>query len=125
MTTEPIQALIIRPDTSHSVEIIEQDIATLQELVGGYIEAVTTEHAVLWLNEEGKIHGMPINRMATYLWWKLQPEMEGRDHMRGCVLVTGLADPDGDCTPVEPDLLRLYGEMDHIRRSEDKRMASG
>lgn len=117
MTAAPIEALIIRPDTSHSVQTIDQDIRTMQELVGGYVKAVHTAAAILLVNEEGRERGMPINRMATYLWWKLQPEMESLDHLCGCVVVVGLE--DGDLlSPVEPDLLRLYREMDGIRRSE-------
>ena len=54
--------------------------ATLQDLVGGYIEAVYgycgpdgADHDDLRItfcvNEEGEIHNLPVNRLATELWW--------------------------------------------------------
>ncbi len=54
--------------------------ATLQDLVGGYIEVVYgycgpdgADHddprITFCVNEEGKIHNLPVNRLATELWW--------------------------------------------------------
>lgn len=116
MTAPPIEVLIIRPDTSHAVETVEQDLKTMQGLVGGYLRAIPTEVATILCNEDAGMTRMPMNRMATYLWWKLQPEFEGHDHLCGCVVVTG--PPAGDLlTSVVPDLLRLWREMDDIGSS--------
>ena len=52
------------------------DLKTLQEIVEGYIETVPTAMAGEWsheqgvgltliINEEGKLLGMPVNRLAT------------------------------------------------------------
>ncbi|MGI5873511.1 MAG: DUF3846 domain-containing protein [Bacillota bacterium] len=42
---------------------IENDLHTLQEIVGGFIETLTiSEDAVIICNEEGKINGMEPNR---------------------------------------------------------------
>jgi hypothetical protein len=41
----------------------------LQGFVGGYIEGVfITEDTMLFLNEEGKLNGLPFNPGATQLW---------------------------------------------------------
>ncbi len=44
------------------VEDIENELSTLQKLVGGYIEAVSTGQGIcLVCNEEGKLNGLPAN----------------------------------------------------------------
>lgn len=44
------------------VEDVVNELTTLQSLVGGYIEVVSTGGGVgLIMNEEGKIHGLPVN----------------------------------------------------------------
>ena len=46
----------------HTV-IIPNDLGVMQQLVGGYIEAVTIVHPdlVIICNEEGKLRGLPYN----------------------------------------------------------------
>lgn len=116
----PIKALIIRPDRTYDVQQINQDLPTLQGLVGGYLEAVTTGQAVLWVNEEGKLKALPLNRMATYLWWTLNPAMEGVDTIAGCCVVTGPADPDGHMTSIPEAVLDEYGRLEGVRRDRDR-----
>lgn len=118
MTATPIRALIIRPDLSYAVDLIPQDVTSLQGLVGGYVAAITTSVAMILVCEEAERLGLPLNRMASYLWWKLSPDLEAQAALHGCVIFTGL--PDGDLvTDVNPDLVRLHGEMEQIRRSEE------
>lgn len=52
------------------VEITNKEmlLATLQSIVGGYIEVLTlTEDKVLIMNEDGKLEGLPVNKTATGL----------------------------------------------------------
>jgi hypothetical protein len=119
VAARPIWALIIQPDDTYEVREIAQDIRTLQGLVDGYLEAWSTEHCVFWFNEEGALKGMPPNAMATYLWWKICPEMEERDMLRGPVFVTGPHDEAGDSLPVSDDVIDLYERLDQIRAEGD------
>jgi hypothetical protein len=112
----PIRAIIIQPDSSYEVRTIEQDIRTWQELVGGYIEAVHTEWCTLWCDEDGIRHERPTNDMATYLWWKLNPDMEGVDILRGTVFITGGGDDAGDSLPVPDEVVQLFERLAQIRR---------
>jgi hypothetical protein len=60
-------ATIIRADGKHE-PLTEPSCANLQEAVGGYLEAVrTASGAVLYINEEGKLYGLPLNVEATLL----------------------------------------------------------
>jgi hypothetical protein len=85
--TSRIFALIIDPacpDSEDSIAAIHTDLASLQSLVGGYVEAVygyrtpdgghcDDPRITFYLNEEGKIHHMPANHVATALWWSTSP----------------------------------------------------
>ena len=57
--------------------------------------------------------------MATCLWWKPSPEIEGRDQLRGTVLVTGLTLDDVDSLPVSDEVVELFERMTHIRLEEE------
>jgi hypothetical protein len=114
----PIRAIIIQPDSTYEVREIEQDIRTFQGLVSGRPEAFSAEHCTLWYRTI-QCAGMPLNIMPTYRWWKLVPEMEGRDGLGGTVFVTGLTDDDSDSLPVPDEVVALYERMEQIRKEEE------
>lgn len=107
VAAKPIRALIIQPNHTYEVREVEQDLDTFRSLVGGHSQAVSTGHCLFWRDEEGELKEYPANMAATYLWWKLNPEMEGRDDLQGPVLVTGPTDEEGDTTPVPDEVIEL------------------
>lgn len=106
--TESIRVLIIQPDNTHEVRELVHDLPHMREIIGGWLERVNTEHCDLWFDEEGKLKHCPGNQLATYLWWKLAPEMEGRDSLCGPVFVTGPDDGSGYSTSVSDEVIDLY-----------------
>lgn len=57
-----MKALIKRPDADPERIEIENNLETLQTLVGGYIEPLTlVDGLVMIVNEEGKLHGLDEN----------------------------------------------------------------
>lgn len=57
-----MRAIIKEVGKEPRVEEIENELPTLQKLVGGYIEAVSTGQGIcLVCNEEGKLNGLPAN----------------------------------------------------------------
>lgn len=72
-------------------------LETLQEIVGGYIEAVPYfnsyggEPCVAFCNEEGKLDGLPVNEVATAAWGEVLAKHGGLfDLLVGdIVIVTG------------------------------------
>lgn len=59
-----IRAIIKNPGEAPYEAWIENELKTLQEMVGGYIEAYTlcnTPAVIVICNEEGKLEGMPYN----------------------------------------------------------------
>lgn len=122
VTTRAIRALVIQPDASYEVKEIDQDAATFKQIVGDNIQAVSAgEGAVFFCDEEGKVHGLPRNMMATYLWWKLDETVEGLDDLRGPVIVTGPTDDAGDSYPVMEAVLDLFRRMEALRITRDPR----
>jgi len=107
-----IKALIINPDSTWQVSLIDSGLKSLQTLVGGYIEAVTTDDGTtIFINEEGNLNGLAENPLATYLWWTLAPYMIGVDALVGTAVVLGPVDNEGDETGVTPDTLKVFADV--------------
>jgi len=79
-------------DVDGNIEFIDPEngkyfsLNELQSIVEGYIEMVYLKDPKGWLmilNEEGKIHELPINNIATELWNKTN----NNDYIAGNVLV--------------------------------------
>lgn len=78
----------------------------LQGQVEGYIEAVRPGDITIYINEEGKLKGLPINTRATELWWELDERFRGYDVLCGNVVVTGQPDRQGEDTNIPGHMLR-------------------
>ena len=92
-----IKGLVVRTNG----EVIEKefpqgDLKSVQDEVGGWFECVSTEHALVYCNEEGNVLGLEPNLTASLF--------TGID-LVGTVVVFGLPNADGDDTSV-PDIVR-------------------
>lgn len=115
MIASPIEVLIVRQDESYRIDKLPNDIKRLSHLVGGHLQAKTTKTATFWFNSHGKREKMPINYMATYLWWKLDPASESQDTINGPCVITGPANDSLEATDVYPDVLDLHATMELVR----------
>lgn len=81
------------------------DGRALPNAVGGYIEMVTSADGrlVFWVNENGKLDGLPFNGVATKLLWRFNPAFLGQDFLCGPVVLTGNSDVNGDVTSIPSD----------------------
>lgn len=113
VTAKPIQVLIIWPDDTYELRTIDQDIEVFQKLVGGWVEAIPTEHCTFWGDEDAKHKNCPVNHLATYLWWNLKPEMEGVDTLNGAIFVTGGADGEHS-SPVPDNVIEYFDRLKAI-----------
>jgi len=54
----------------HLSEADKLDLKTMQSMVGGLIEPVTLDEkeTTLWCNQEGKLIGLPLNRLVKDEW---------------------------------------------------------
>lgn len=77
------------PARPQTIATASEDILTeLQGLVGGYIETYCICKWLLLCNEEGKLHRLPVNAAATYLFMQ-----NPCDYFAGDVL---LVEDDGE-----------------------------
>lgn len=62
-----IRILVVEPYKEPYQKKIENTLKNLQKAVNGYIEILQLEHNVdIICNEEGKINGLPFNRVVDY-----------------------------------------------------------
>ncbi|QOD05661.1 DUF3846 domain-containing protein [Pseudarthrobacter sp. BIM B-2242] len=87
--------------TFHDVERGQGYLGALQELVSGDIQAVTLQRyaMTMYLNENGKLEGLPANHRATVLahWAEA---VRSDDIIAGDVVLTGPIDSAGEDTPI-------------------------
>lgn len=81
------------------LEKSESELATLQNAVGGWIQAVDLKDGMsMYLNEEGKVYGLEPNPVATKYFEDSYGV--GSDVVVGDVVFTGLPDRNGDTTAI-------------------------
>jgi hypothetical protein len=106
-----IKAIVIHADSTFSVTEIDGKLKSLQSIVGGYLEEVGSRDVTLFINEEGKFEDLPLNHLATVLWWVICPHMAGQDILRGDAIVLGPVDANGNETSVTADTMWLLAEI--------------
>ncbi len=98
-----MRGLVIQPGGEAVVCDVDTDLHGLQEIVGGYIEAVGLTcpmPATAYINEEGKIDGLPPNPVAS----SITHLMPG-DFIAGPMVILGPPDNEGEDTPLPTELL--------------------
>jgi hypothetical protein len=102
-----MRGVVIQPDGAISVEQVQADLEGLQALVGGYIEAVGLKcpaPATAYINEEGKIHDLPRNPLATSV-----AHLFPGDYIAGTMVILGAPDGEGYDTSVSDEVLSWLG----------------
>jgi hypothetical protein len=102
------KAIMIDPNTDTVTEVgLRPTLEALQAAVGGKVQALRSESGLttLWVNEDGKVLRLAPNRVATALWWALDPEAAGWDILHGPVVVTGGVGRDGEDLDVHAEAL--------------------
>ena len=91
------KALIIKTDGTKEVTLFAEGtfLELAQKIVGGWIQLVRLNNKGidLYLNEEGKLDGLPQNPIATALW---SEDYGLTDYIVGNVIITGGANNEGN-----------------------------
>lgn len=114
----------LKISTTGEVEVIDFEqntLEVLQSAVGGWIEAIylpSIENATMWLNEEGKLIGLPHNSYAQTLW---NAEYgKDTDYIVGNVVITGGVDDEGESLGLADITIASLTEMvEMLKQSED------
>jgi len=96
-----MQLSVIDFDESNSYEIIK-------EAVGGWIDCVRLPdyHCDMWINDEGKLEGLPANPIGSVLYSTL-----GGDWIAGDIIITGGIDDEGNTIGLSDELCNLLENM--------------
>lgn len=80
-----MKVIVCEPNKIARVEEIEQTLEAMQEIVGGYIEAVNSlpDSACIVCNEEGRLNEMPLNR-GVYRFGDMVGAIYGTFFICGC-----------------------------------------
>lgn len=91
-------ALVLKTDGT--IETLDKiGLQELQTAVGGWVQAIDLANDLtMWLNEEGKLVGLPHNTTAQKLWDKTF--WVGSDFVVGDVVLTGGTDEEGKTLPL-------------------------
>lgn len=94
-----MNVLIVEPGKVPRESEIGSDLKSMQEVVGGYIEAVYPydDPVALVCNEEGKLEGLPLNR-----------RLEDYDIIAGTFFICGLS--KDNFASLSPELMATYKE---------------
>lgn len=95
--------------TELDLDAPEGSLRVLQGAVGGYVQAVDlTPQVTMWINEEGKLDGLPLNFHGT-MFWSASFGI-GTDEIVGDIVLTGGVDDEGET-------LELSAEAEEVVRS--------
>ena len=103
------KAVIITTEGEKSIVEFEKGNSydLLRDTVGGLIQCVTLTDkgsVDMWLNEEGKVIGLPQNPIATALWDDLYPDT---DFMVGDIILTQ-SDDEGETIGLTDEQIQFF-----------------
>ncbi|MEH0110735.1 DUF3846 domain-containing protein [Tersicoccus sp. MR15.9] len=108
-----MRALIIPADGSARFEDIDAELETLQRLVDGHIEAVPARFgANMYLNEEGKLAGLPLNLAATSA---VDERVSASDVIVGPAVILGGVDEMGGDTGLDDEQAAQFTRLLGLR----------
>ncbi|WP_206745276.1 DUF3846 domain-containing protein [Frankia sp. KB5] len=115
-----ITAIVIPADIGlplRQVQLDTADLSAYQDLVGGYIEAIELfrPKASMYINDHGKIDGLPVNHRATALAAVHNSDFRGRDFVAGDAFVVGPLTATGRDTTVPARYVNLWFEATSFR----------
>lgn len=108
-------AVIIRTNgTSEIIDISTNTLDQLQSAVGGWVQAIDLSNTLtMWLNEEGKVEGLPHNTVAQWYWdMAFGPDT---DYLVGNVVFTGGVDHQGDTIGLDDSTAQTLANTSELR----------
>lgn len=117
-----MKAILVQ--TNGKVDLIDKDWTyhEIVEAVGGTIDAVSfgENDYFAFINDEGKLLGLPENEIATSVWYESGARVMLGDYLAGNVLFFGETDENGDNTDVPSDLwIRIVNTQESFGYTQD------
>lgn len=120
-----IIAVVVTPDglaTKHTMDSHQDTSHNMQQLVGGWIEAIGLPNGTLafrqegwtcYVNEEGKIHGLDPNERATIAWAVFGHRFIPGDFCAGTAVFVGAPDQEGYDTTCPEFIINYFNLKDN------------
>lgn len=107
-----LTAIVIPADPAEPArleQLDKRDVDAFQALVGGHLQVLNLERpaATMYLNDEGKLDGLPFNPRATALLWTHNSAFRREDIIAGDAFILGVPDRHGDDTTAPTELVDL------------------
>ncbi|MFI2837591.1 DUF3846 domain-containing protein [Mycolicibacterium sp. PDY-3] len=114
-----IKTLVIPADEDQDMYVLELeqgDTNKMREVIGGWFGASEGQQipVAFWYHDEGKIINLPQNDRATLMWWASDKRFWNFDYLAGDVLVTGMADGEGNTLTCPDEFLDLALKTDGV-----------
>lgn len=106
-----MKALKIALDTIEVVEVNGYEEIKSQ-LDGGWVEGLhLADDAFAYIDEEGKMKGLPYNSVATELCTRLKTGLQQGDFISGTMIVFGQPDENGDETDCPDYIIEFFQQF--------------
>lgn len=107
-----LTAIVIPADPAEPArlqQLNKRDVDAFRALVGDHLQVLNLERpaATMYLNDEGKLDGLPFNPRATALLWAHNPAFREEDVIAGDAFIVGVPDRHGDDTSAPTELVDL------------------
>lgn len=112
-----IKGIVIPADEEQPIKLVEVEGGNYREFqkhVGGNFDAINIERpeASIFIHDEGKIIGLPLNRRASVVLWVHNKRFRHVDAIMGDALLIGAPDDVGDTQGIPEELINLFLETD-------------
>jgi Domain of unknown function (DUF3846) len=100
------------------VDFFDGTFVDIQDICGGSVEvAPSSDNVSIWVNEDGKGIGLPVNAPANMVWALYDIFCcLTEDRLVGNVVITGPVDADGEDTDLGMDDVRLI--IEHLQQGQ-------
>lgn len=100
-----MKVIVITPTQLPKVVEIDGTYESLRDLIGGYLEALPfTDGTSVYIDEEGKLKGLPPNLIATSLMRSIGPGLWPDDSICGTMVIVGNLNEIGEYDGEEHDV---------------------
>lgn len=115
-----LSAIFIPADEQEPLRLEQfdtDDLDARQRLADGAFEILRLEGpaATLYVNEDGKLLEMPVNRRATLLLWVHNRAFREQDVIAGDAFILGYPDDEGNATTTPQELVDLLLHTERYR----------
>lgn len=116
-----ISGVFIPYDEEQPIKVIDiprGEYTAIQAIIGGVFGVINIGRPTpssIFIHDEGKIVGLPLNRRATMLLWASDSRWWHQDVIMGDAFILGPPDDEGDTTGIPEDFKQLLLDTEEYK----------